>query len=177
MSTVTSDIGLKENIVQAFEGTGGARLQNRREAIAHFQRMGLPGNKSEEYRFTPIARALERNFDFTQTATAPKINSVDPFLIPDLDANVLVFINGIYAAGFSGVSSPESEIRISKLKDALENGAALPYYERHLRTAVDPFSALNAAFWQDGLFVQVPAKARVEKPLLLLHVNDSTRGQ
>src|SRR5882672_4336829 len=114
MSVTTSDINLKEKIVQAFEQTPDRKNAQRVEAILNFQTLGLPGNKTEEYRFTPITRVLEKNFNFDQpNPIESKIKSIDQFLIPDFEANVLVFINGIYSQDFSRVISPENEIKIS----------------------------------------------------------------
>src|SRR6185369_8568627 len=178
MSTITTDIDLKEKIVRAFEQTPDRKNAQRVEAIQNFQKLGLPSNKSEEYRFTPITRALEKNFTFDQPGTVPsKINSVDQFLIPDLETNIIVFINGIYSADHSKIISPESEIKISDLRKAVNQSEAPAYFEKYLKTSVDPFTALNSALWQDGVFIQVPARTKVAKPVFVLHINDAEKEQ
>ncbi len=178
MSVITSDIDLKEKIVQAFEQTPNRKNVQRTEAIHHFQKLGLPGNKTEEYRFVPITRALEKNFSFDQlNPIESNIKSIDEFLIPDLEANIIVFINGIYSPDFSKVVSPESEIIISDLRKAINQSEAQVYFEKYLKTSVDPFTALNAALWQDGIFIQIPARTKVEKPVFILHINDAEKSQ
>ena len=176
MSAIISDSDLKEKIVQAFEQSPDRKNIQRREALQQFQRLGLPGSKTEEYRFTPITRALEKNFNFDQpNPIESTINSIDQFLIPDLDANVIVFVNGIYSQEFSKIISPENEIKISDLRKAVNQGEAPLYFEKFLKTSLDPFSALNTALWQDGVFIQVPAKIKVNKPVLVLHLNDAQK--
>jgi Fe-S cluster assembly protein SufD len=178
MSDIISDIGLKEKIVRAFEKTPDRKNVQRTEALQHFQKLGLPGSKTEEYRFTPITRVLEKNFNFDQrNPIESKIKSIDQFLIPDLEANVIVFINGIYSPGLSRVISPENEIKISDLRKAVNGDEAPVYFEKYLTTSIDPFAALNAALWQDGIFIQVPAKTKVNKPVLVLHINDAQGEQ
>ena len=178
MSTISSDIDLKEKIVRAFEQTPDRKNIQRTEALQHFQRLGLPGNKTEEYRFTPITRALEKNFNFDQpNPIESKIKSIDQFLIPGLDANLIVFINGIYSSSFSKIISPESEVKISDLRKAVNQEEAPIYFEKYLKASVDPFNALNSALWQDGVFIQVPAKTKVIKPVLVLHINDAEKEQ
>src|SRR5882762_8822481 len=104
MSAITSDIDLKEKIVRTFEQSPNDQNAQRKEAIVSFQKLGLPRGKAEEYRFTPITRALEKNFNFEQTnQIESRINSIEQFLIPDLEANVVVFVNGIYSTNFSTV--------------------------------------------------------------------------
>jgi Fe-S cluster assembly protein SufD len=178
MSAITTDIDLKEKIVRAFDQTPDRKNAQRVEAIQNFQKLGLPSNKSEEYRFTPIARVLEKNFSFDQTSTVPsKINSIDHFLIPNLEANIIVFINGIYSVDHSKIVSPETEIKISDLRKGVNQDEAPAYFEKYLKTSVDPFTALNSALWQDGVFIQVPTRTKVEKPVFVLHINDAEKEQ
>lgn len=178
MSTITSDIDLKDKIVRAFEQTPDPKNEQRCEAMRHFQKLGLPGNKTEEYRFTPITKALEKNFNFDQPNSIESgVNSIDQFLIPGLETNIIVFINGIYSPSFSKVISPENEIKISDLRKAVNQDETTVYFEKYLNTSIDPFTALNSALWQDGVFIQVPAKAKVDKPILVLHINDAEKAQ
>jgi Fe-S cluster assembly protein SufD len=178
MSTLASDIDLKEKIVRAFEETPDRKNVQRSEALQYFQKLGLPGSKTEEYRFTPITRALEKSFNFDQPNPIESgIKSIDRFLIPCLEANLIVFINGIYSPDFSKVISPESEIKISDLRKAVNQEEAPIYFEKYLNASLDPFNALNSALWQDGVFIQVPAKAKVNKPVLVLHLNDAQHEQ
>src|SRR5690349_14340566 len=131
MSAVVIDTELKEKIVKSFSSTDSRR----KSAFDDFQRIGLPSNKSEEYRFTPITKALERNFDFEKQNSNPSISSIDQFLIPNLEANLIVFINGKYSSQFSKIISPASEVKISSLQVAIENGDAFEHFEKHLKTS------------------------------------------
>src|SRR5258706_4962639 len=174
MGEIISDIDLSEKIVRAFEDTPDRKNVQRMDAMGHFQKLGLPGSKTEEYRYAPITRALEKNFNFELVnPVASNIKSIDQFLIPDLEANVIVFINGIYSTGFSKIISPENEIQITDLRKAVNQEEAPLYFEKYLKTSLDPFSALNTALWQDGVFIQIPAKTKVGKPVLVLHLNDA----
>jgi Fe-S cluster assembly protein SufD len=178
MSAITSDNDLKEKIVRAFEQSPDRKNAQRVDAIKNFQKLGTPANKTEEYRFTPITRALEKNFSFDLSNEVPsKINSIDQFLIPDLEANSIVFVNGIYSSEHSKIISPESEIKISDLRKAVNQEEAPIYFEKYLKTSADPFTALNSALWQDGIFIQVPAKTKVSKPVFILHINDAEKEQ
>jgi len=57
----------------------------------------------------------------------------------------------------------------------VNQGEAPLYFEKYLKTSLDPFSAWNTALWQDGVFIQVPAKIKVNKPVLVLHLNDAQK--
>jgi Fe-S cluster assembly protein SufD len=173
MSAVVTDTDLTEKIAKSFSSSEVAR----KNAFEAFQKLGLPAGKSEEYRFTPIARALEKNFDLEVANSTSGIASIDQFLVPGLESNVIVFINGKYSSQFSKTISPESEVKISSLQAAIENGDATEHFEKHLKTSSDVFSAMNSAFWQDGVFIKVPANTKVEKPIFILHINDAEKTQ
>ncbi|MGC4023651.1 MAG: Fe-S cluster assembly protein SufD [Cyclobacteriaceae bacterium] len=174
-TTLTTD--LKEKIARAFEASAHSKNQQRKEAFAHFQKLGLPGNKTEEYRFTPITRALENNFNFDETENVQsKIDSIERFLIPNLEANLIVFVNGFFSTALSKIISPANELKISSLKTE-NNSTAANYFQKYLNSSVDPFTALNSALWQDGVFIQVPTKTKVEKPVVVLHINDVLEKQ
>jgi Fe-S cluster assembly protein SufD len=178
MSAITSDIDLKDKIARAFEQTPDRKNVQRTEAMRQFLKLGLPSNKTEEYRFAPITRALEKNFNFDLTnPVESKIKSNDQFLIPALEANIIVFINGIYSAEHSKIISPESEVKISDLRKAVNQSEAAVYFEKYLKTSTDAFTALNSALWQDGVFIQVPAKTKVTLPVIILHINDAEKEQ
>ena len=169
MSATTTDTDLKTKIAKAFELHPGRTNTVRQQAISSFVKTGLPTNKSEEYRFTPITRLLEKNFNFEKTnSIESSLSSIDQFLIPGLEANVLVFINGRYSKAFSKIISPEKEIRITALASS----------DAHTQnTSTDNFALLNAALWQDGLSILVPSHTHVEKPVFILHLNDASQDQ
>src|SRR5688500_12054618 len=70
----------------------------RKESLDDLQTLGLPGTKHEEYKYTPLTREIEKNFTFQNAATEYYLKDIGEYLIPGLKANIIVFINGIYAA-------------------------------------------------------------------------------
>jgi len=147
----------------------------RQNAFRDFEKLGLPGSKSEEYRFTPIARALEKIVAHDgQRSTAHGISSIDPFLIPGLEVNALVFVNGAYDEHLSRIDATGDVTHVDLLA-ALDQGLATTHFSKHLSTTVDPFAALNAACWQGGRFIQVPAGVKATKPLMILHLHDASK--
>src|SRR5688572_30780157 len=87
----------------------GSLPELRKEALESFQRLGLPENKTEEYKDTPITRSLQKNFTFQSAPAKGKIKPED-FFIPGIDANVIVFVNGFFSKEHSSIVSPEGEI-------------------------------------------------------------------
>jgi len=177
-TTDTRDI--KNEIVEAFhQSKFDVAKEYRNKALALFEKTGLPAAKQEEYRFTPIAKSLEKNFDWSAISSTSAITSIEGFLIPNLDANILVFLNGSYSESLSKIISPESEVKIKTLNAAFKTDSATlaPYFDKVLNPESDPFAALNSALWQDGLLIHVPANTNVSKPIFILHLNDAGNNQ
>jgi len=177
-TTVTRDI--KSEITENFHRTKfEVASEHRKQAITQFEKVGLPGSKQEEYRYTPITKNLEKNFNWNTSATVSTTDSIADFLIPDLNANILVFVNGKYSALLSKIVSLESEVKIIPLTKAFQtnNDEITTWLDKVLTPESDPFAAMNSALWQEGLFIHVPENTSVVKPIFILHVNDASQEQ
>lgn len=179
MSTVTTSKSFSE-IISSFQSAKfGEASESRKRAIEILERKGLPASKHEEYRFTPLTRAIENVFTWKNEIAPSQLNSIEQFLIEGLDANVIVFVNGQYSQALSKIISPANEVTIKSLYEAFqtEQGLIAEYFDKLVSTEADPFAALNSSFWQEGLFIHVPANTTVEKPIFILHINDANQSQ
>ena len=151
----------------------------RKTALDIFQQLGLPGNRHEEYKYTPITRELEKNFSFQQADNEPLITEVKEYLIPELDANIIVFLNGVFSEKDSSIRSPASQLSIENLEEALtaKNILAIEHFNQHINVKGDAFAAWNTADWKSGLFIQIPDNTAVEKPLIIHYINDTSGGE
>jgi Fe-S cluster assembly protein SufD len=151
----------------------------RKKAVESLQKIGLPKKKNEEYRFTPITSALEKNLTWTNKVPFSSIDSIDEYLIHGFDCNLLVFINGSFSQKLSKMVSPSSQVEIKSLSDAfLSDSSSLgTYFDTLSNQTQDPFALLNSAFWQEGVFIKVPENATVEHPIHILYLFDSKNEQ
>jgi len=153
----------------------------RKNAIASFKEMGIPGPKSEEYKYTQLGKVLDKTFDFTKAPAKPSVTNevVDQYLIPELDSNKLVFVNGKFSKELSSVVSPEDQLMIKDLSVAFEENQDIidQYFSKQAKIDKDSFVALNTAFSHNGSFIHVPKNTVVEKPIALYFINDATQSQ
>ncbi|MDX1629460.1 MAG: Fe-S cluster assembly protein SufD [Fulvivirga sp.] len=182
-------MSLKETLLKSFEKfesslNGQKKLPVhavRKEAIAAFDKQGIPGTKHEEYKYTQVGKTLEKTFDFTKAPASPEITAkdVDHYLIPELEANKLVFVNGVFSHELSEIISPENEIIIKDLATAFEEDQELinQYFSKQAKVEKDAFVALNTAFSHHGSFIHVPKNAVVQKPVALYFINDASQDQ
>lgn len=178
MTTTTKEI--KGEIMEAFQQHQfDVAVESREKAISILEKSGLPGNKHEEYRFTPIVKNLEKNFNWNKLSTLSTISTADQYLIKGLDANVVVLVNGVYSKLLSKIISLESQLSVSSLKEAFANKREIVerYFNKISNSESDAFAALNTALWQDGVFIHVPENTNVEKPVFILHLNDTNSEQ
>jgi Fe-S cluster assembly protein SufD len=134
-----------------------------RPALDAIVRDGLPGPRSEAWKYTPL-RALERR-SFARGSDA--VAEFDAALVAGIPAPRLVFVNGVHDAAHSDVSSLPAglELRVGRGDDAGETMA----------TAVgNPgdavFTRLNAALAASGVVLRVAAGATIESPLHLVFI-------
>ena len=148
-------------------------------SLTYLKNNGLPISKSEEYRFTPITRMLEKAFDSLTIATpGSSVSSINEYLIPELSGNVLVFVNGVYASHLSRIVSSPDQVIIKPLSKAVvENQevveAVLGKKEDYTK---DAFTAINTALWSEGVFLHVAKNTKIKETVFLLSINDATQS-
>lgn len=166
MSTLTKQ-DIFERLLDAIP-SGFDKLRG--HAKSSYFAQGLPAPKAEEYKFTNIAKRLDQEFDSFEAASPFDLSDelVKSAIFKGFDGNVLVFANGIYNPSFS---SPPEKIEISLLSQ--KEDTALGTIAKPEK---DSFCALNQASFVDGIFVSIPKKLQVKKPILLLFFNQENKG-
>ncbi len=147
--------------------------QTRKSAYEIFRSLGLPANKAEEYKDTPIARLLEKNFKLDAPARPGKVD-LPPLLIPNLDADVIVFINGFFSKEHSRIDE-SAGISVLSLKQGLDenNPLVLKHLYAYADFKSDPLVAWNTAGWSDGIFVHIEKNHPASKPIIIHHIHDA----
>ncbi len=143
----------------------------RQNAIQTLKSTGFPEKHTENYKYTPITRALSKTIETSTDATLPanldeKIRSLR---FGSLDAYHLVFINGEFSEKHSTISDLVEGLQILDLKTAHNTDPNLiaPYFAKFANVESDAFTALNTAFTEDGLVVTLDKNVIVEKPILI----------
>ncbi len=147
----------------------------RKAAISRFAEQGFPTTRDEDWRFTNVAPLAKLPFKpiFQPPAkSGVRREELAGLTFGRIPANRMVFINGHFAAGLSTVSAGGG-VEIKSLAEAL--AASSPLVQEHLgryaQTENNPFVSLNAAFFQDGAFIHIPASQVVETPIHLLYLS------
>ncbi|WP_411834224.1 Fe-S cluster assembly protein SufD [Pseudoxanthomonas mexicana] len=158
---------LLDSLATAFDGDAA-----RRGLLDEALRGGLPGPRSEAWKYTSL-RALERRA-FTAAPVEPA--AIDARLLEGIPAPRLVFVNGRHAAALSDTTGLPAAVQLRPLSTALEEGAVPGLPERRYARSEDVFACLNTALAGEGALLRVPAGTAVETPLHLVFVSVPGEG-
>ena len=94
----------------------------RQEAFEAFSRLGIPGSKNEEWKYTRVAGLFNKEYQFPPDSPAVSVSAkdLDKFRLPGFaEANELVFVNGFFSFPLSVIRS--ADLTILPLEDAAKN--------------------------------------------------------
>ncbi|TWT18592.1 Fe-S cluster assembly protein SufD [Luteimonas marina] len=141
---------------------------DRRALLDATLRDGLPGPRSERWKYTSL-RALERR-SFGAAIATP---AIDPDLLADIPAPRLVFVNGRFDASLSHPDALPAGLTLETgtgVADITETDDA------PRAPGDDVFARLNAALAHDGVSLRADAGAQVARPIHLVFVGAPAEG-
>jgi Fe-S cluster assembly protein SufD len=148
--------------------------QLRRSALKQFEQLGFPTIRHEEWKYSNVNSLIKEDFalDTTSSITA---QDLAPLEIPNLEGNILYFVNGIYHPELSRLVSPAEQVQITSFAEAIK--ADSEFMETHFAHYADyqdsAFTALNTAMASDGVVVRVPNNTTVDQPIILRFITDA----
>jgi len=144
----------------------------RAAGLARFRDVGFPTLKDEMWRYTNVAPIAKQRFVPSLRLRGDGVSEdrVRPARLSQFEGSELLFLNGRYMPRLSKLKDLPPGVRVGSLSKMLawQPNAVEGKLGRFARIEGSPFTALNAAFLQDGAFVEVPKGAFVEHPIHLL---------
>jgi Fe-S cluster assembly protein SufD len=129
---------------------------------------GLPGPRTEAWKYTSLRQLERRSFSPAPLAAT----DVDAALLADIPSPRLVFVNGRPSQALSDVAALPAGIQLQTLSSALSAGDdALRFLGRRFERSDEVFARLNAALADEGVVVRVEDGAQVELPLQLVFIS------
>jgi Fe-S cluster assembly protein SufD len=146
----------------------------REAAFRQFQAQGLPNRRVEEYKYTDL-RTLMR--DAKPLASPPGKAAIEaaraPTVFDELGAIRLTLVNGTLVPDLSDLGAREHGLTIVPLSRALAEGhPAAALVGKVAAGDRDVMVALNTAFLNDGVIVDIAEGAGIDRPILVRHVFD-----
>ncbi len=126
--------------------------------------LNFPNSRTEDWKYSRTAKISGGNFGF-KAAKAFDISE-----IPGLFAHQIRISNGHFSAEHSKIKSENPGVILCDLKTASERYPELveQYIGSIHKTEKDIFSAMNASWAQNGIFLYVPKNTKVDSPIEIL---------
>jgi Fe-S cluster assembly protein SufD len=177
-----NNIDLKTQLIADFKTAEGrmngeaksAVHQVRQQALERFDKLGFPTIRHEEWKYSNVKNLVSQAFEFN-AVTNFSAKDLEEMPIPNLEGNILYFINGIYNAELSVIVSPATELQILTFAEAAKTQPELveQYFNKYSDYQDNAFTALNTAFAKNGVFVHVPDNKVVAQPIILRFISDA----
>ncbi len=152
---------LLDSLAGAFHGDGARRAE-----LDEALREGLPGPRSESWKYTSL-RQLERR-SFAPVTQAPV---VDPLLLADIPGPRAVFVNGRYSVALSLTTDLPEGLSLQLLSEAMAEGNdSARFLARRFERSEEVFARLNAALADEGVLLRVDENVAVAEPLHLVFI-------
>ncbi len=136
----------------------------RRAAFKSFESMPWPTNRDEIWRYTDIKRFAIDGLEASQAKTTD-ISERIQMRITDSDAEGII-VHKANQLIYRQAEISEEGVVFSDLRSAIKTHEEL--VKKHLFSIINTdtkYSALNAAFWENGSFVYVPKNVELSLPL------------
>ena len=148
-----------KEIEGAFLQRGFENDPRRKHALDLFSSKGFPGPKSEEYKFTPISKLLEKVLVLDPINSSQIDVGTSLLITKDHKCNLVAFVNGQFSKEKSVILDEDVKIRFGEMGDA--------------KVESDPFDLLNQAFSHSIIQIDIGEKKAIKHPLAIVHHIDS----
>lgn len=168
---MTQDIPLYEDALNGFEALAdnnesvGLR-KTRRNAFENFRESGFPSIRNEDWKYTNLTRFLKDQYALNLPAVAVPTKLIEAARIADFDCYTIVLVNGV--CQFDGEQALPKGVALLTVAKAKQDPTLTGWFEAGSKDRF--FTALNTAFFTDGLFLHVKAGALADKPIHIIHV-------
>jgi len=138
----------------------------RKAALMHFEQIGLPGVRDEDWRYTNL-RTLK-----SQTYQLSAVSALTQTLAKSETPRLVIVDGHLDKAASTGLST--EGIVVASLKDVLNEKIVEQSFGATLAQNQHGFTALNTAYAQDGYVVYLPKGKVLDQVLEIVFVNQST---
>ena len=176
METIVKVNTIKDKLIAEFESSKGSLFGDvkiREQALEAFSKLGIPGRKSEEYKYVNMEQVLKGEYAFVanKTIVCEQVERLKYLK----DAFVVVIVNGIFV---HVASSEDIQKGLNCIGLAEASKKNLPvfnkYFSANADVQADPFVALNTAMVKDGVFIHVAREVMLERPIHIIHISSSS---
>jgi Fe-S cluster assembly protein SufD len=146
---------------------------DRKYFIELFKNKGIPDTKNEEYKYTNLITVLNNNYNYNLNPQKRnlKINDIFKCDVPELNADILILLNGHYYSEKEIIKEKANGIIIGSLSAAANKYPnIINKYLNQNQNNTDSLVALNKAFSTDGIFIYIPENITLTQPIQIINI-------
>ncbi len=154
------------------EHSVAALNQHRTAAMERFRKLGgFPTTKVEDYKYTNLDTIFAYDYGIDVKNSAANLSDNTVCEAPLTDAYTLFLKNSCLQKSEDQKALEDAGILVCSLQEAAEKHSELfaKYYNKKAKKSEHSTVALNTAFAQNGLFIYVPKKVELDKPVQLVN--------
>jgi len=164
-----TETGVNQTFAELLPNAVGINTQDKlglikNEAYEALHRLGLPGAKNEEYKFTPFLKFLGKS-SFVKADTALSVSYPQP--LSGMKGMHFHFINGQLQRENSALQAlEEAGGSLLSLSDYISLKGDIPeFFQSYVPHTADFFAALNTALFEDAYVLHIPKNKAIEVPI------------
>lgn len=143
-------------------------------AFEDFKRQGFPSRKVERYRYTDMAALFEPNYGLNLNRLAIPVNPYEAFKcsVPNLSTSLYFIVNDAFHAKVLPKATLPEGVIVDSLRKVADTHPQLvsKYYAQLAQTKDDAITALNTMLAQDGLFIYVPKRVKIDRAVQVVNL-------
>lgn len=145
-------------------------------ALARFEAVGFPTQKTEAWRHTNIQPIVKTKFEAAPVHADARA-LFEQFTFGGEALAEVVLVNGRFDAARSRIGKLPRGVKVMSLAQALvEEGETIRHHlGKHAKIEENPFVALNTGLMTDGAYIFLPANTKIDQTIHLLLI--STGGE
>ena len=167
----TAELTKKEQLIESlssltFNEEPDFYASLRKKALSELDELELPTSKTEYWKYTRLGKILNKNY----TTSFDQSVAIDAFLIPDLDANLIVLVNGVYQNSLSKIEEQEG-VKVLSLVEGKEKGTVIrDHFNKYTSSRNEIFLAINNAYHTDGVCIHSNKNTVAERPYHIINI-------
>lgn len=153
-------------------GPGAWFTPVRKAAMARFMELGFPTTANEDWQYTNAAAIAATMYSPSKPGNESGLAQTMESLRIEPDIPLLVTVNGRVSQKLSSLRSLPQGVRLGSLRQLmeLEDACVRGHVARYARHMDHAFTALNAALFEDGAFLEITPGAIIERPIHVVHL-------
>ncbi|MCC7331763.1 MAG: Fe-S cluster assembly protein SufD [Flavobacteriales bacterium] len=174
----TTELSKKDKFLSVFSSQDYSDEENyyislRTQAKEELKNLDFPTSKNEYWKYTRLGKISNSDFCLGKQESI----DINSFLIPDLDATVLVVVNGYLDESLSS-KIQQNGVTVCSLSHAKKTNqdSFSKRFNKNTASKNELFLTINNAFHSDGIFIEIDRNHIAEKPFHILNITTSNQS-